>query len=81
MDRHMVPAAYVGEVDHFGHQWEEKPLVLPRLYLPLSVVEYQGREWKRVGGWVGHHCHTRIRGVWDMGFIDGKPGKGITFEM
>jgi len=37
---------------------------------------------EEVGGWVGEHPHrSRERGKWDTGFVDGKPGKGITFEM
>jgi len=31
MDRPMAPAAYVAEDGLVGHQWKEKPLVLPRL--------------------------------------------------
>jgi hypothetical protein len=36
----------------------------------------------RVGGWVGKHPH-RSRGRRDgiKGFLEGKLGKGITFEM
>jgi len=35
MDRPMAPAAYVAEDGLVGHQWEENPLVLPRLDLPV----------------------------------------------
>jgi len=35
MDRPMAPAAYVAEDGFVGHQWEEKPLVLPRLDPPV----------------------------------------------
>jgi len=31
----MAPAAYVAEDGLVGHQWEEKPLVLPRLDPPV----------------------------------------------
>jgi len=30
-----------------------------------------------VGGWVREHPYRR----WDSWFLEGKPGKGITFEM
>jgi len=35
MDRAMAPAACVAEDGLFGHQWEEKPFVLPRLDAPV----------------------------------------------
>jgi hypothetical protein len=36
-----------------------------------------------VGGrrWVGEHPHRSRGGGWESGFLEGKPGKGITFEM
>jgi len=43
MDRPMAPVAYVAEDDLVGHQWKEKPLVLPRLDL-------QGRRMSGKGG-------------------------------
>jgi len=56
MDRLRAPAAYVAEDDLIGHQWEQKPLVLPRLDItpPPSVGECQGSEagrawWLRRG--------------------------------
>jgi hypothetical protein len=35
-----------------------------------------------MGGWLGKYPH-RSRGSreWERGFTEGKPGKGITFEM
>jgi hypothetical protein len=31
---------------------------------------------------VGEHPHgSRVGGGWDRGFVEGKPGNGITFEM
>jgi len=45
----MAPAAYVAEDGLVGHQWEEKPLVLPRL--GPSVGECHGEEAGREGGW------------------------------
>jgi hypothetical protein len=41
-----------------------------------SVREYQDREAAGVGGLV-----SRGRGKWVRGFSEGKPQKGITFEM
>jgi hypothetical protein len=35
---------------------------------------------KWVGEWVREHPHRR-RGKWYMGVVEGKHGKGITFEM
>jgi len=29
----------------------------------------------------GEDLYRRKRGQWDRGVMDGKPGKGITFEM
>jgi hypothetical protein len=37
------------------------------------------QEW---GGWVGEHYHrSRGEGGWNRGFVEGKPGKGITYEI
>jgi hypothetical protein len=44
----------------------------------LQCRECQGRE-VGVGGWMREHPHRSRR--WDKGFPEGKPGKGITFEM
>jgi hypothetical protein len=47
-----------------------------------SLRECQGRE-AGMGGWVGEHPY-RIRwgwAAWDRGFLEGKLGKGIIFEM
>jgi hypothetical protein len=64
----MAPAAYVAEDGLVGHQWEERPQC-------RGMPGCGGRN-----GW-GEHPH-RIRGR-GMGwrFVEGKPGKGITFEM
>jgi hypothetical protein len=40
--------AYVAEDGLFGHQWEERPLVLGRLYAPV-----QGNARARKQEWVG----------------------------
>jgi hypothetical protein len=46
-----------------------------------NVGESQGRE-TGVGGLVREHpLRSRGRGNWDRGVPDGKPGKGIAFEM
>ena len=39
----MAPAAYVAEDGLVGHQWEERPLVLRRLDVPV-YGEYQDRK-------------------------------------
>jgi len=50
----MTPAAYVAEDGFVGHQWEERPLVLPRLESPVeSGGECQGGEVGRRGVWGG----------------------------
>jgi len=64
MDRTMAPAAYVAEDSLVGHEWEEKPLILPRLNLPVSGNVRVARQ-EGVGGWVGEYLHTR-RG-WGIG--------------
>jgi hypothetical protein len=74
MVRLMSLAAYVAEDILVGHQWEERPLVLQRFYTPVypSIEECQGQEV----GWAGWGA----RGG-DRGFLEGKLGKGIAFEM
>jgi hypothetical protein len=45
--------AYVAEDGLVGHQWEERPLVLQRLYAPVQG-EARARRWEWVGrgaGW------------------------------
>jgi hypothetical protein len=53
----MSLAAYVAEDGLFGHHWEERPLVLRRLYVPV-----QGNARTRKQEWV----------VWAAGRVDGK---------
>ena len=48
MEGPMAPAAYVAEDGLVSHQWEEKPLVLQRLYAPV-----QGNARARKQEWVG----------------------------
>jgi len=50
----MAPATYVAEDGLWGHQWEQKPLVLGSLDAP-SVTECQGGEG--VSGWGGENPH------------------------
>jgi hypothetical protein len=51
-------AAYVAEVCLVGHQWEEKSLVLQRLYVPVQRSQSQeagvgGLESRARGGYRG----------------------------
>jgi len=51
MDRPMAPAAHVAEDGLVGHQWEERPLVLPRLGPQCRGM---------LGGvWEGEHTYRR----------------------
>jgi hypothetical protein len=46
-----------------------------------SVGEWEGGQ-AGVGGWVGEHLHrSGVTGEWNRGFLEGKSGNGITFEM
>jgi hypothetical protein len=49
-------AAYVAEDGLIGHHWEERPLVLQRLYAPI-----QGNTRARKQEWVG----------WRAGWVEG----------
>jgi len=70
----MAQAAYVAEDGLFGHQWEEKPLVLPRLNQCSGTSGWGGR--KR--GWLGKANTLTEEGEEDgIGCLSGKPGKGI----
>ena len=44
------------------------------------VGKCQGRK-TGVGGWYGRAYIEAEEGGWDRGFLEGRPGKGITFEM
>jgi len=63
-----------------GYQWKEKPLVLPRLDAPVQGNVRVGR-WEGEDGLVSTLTEAGWEGGWDRGFMDGKLGKGITFEM
>ena len=74
----MAPAAYAAEDGLVGHQWEERPLVLGRLYVR------GGKLPGRRGGVVGGQESTLTEageGRGDRDFPEEKSGKGITFEM
>jgi len=74
LDRPMTPAAYVAEDGVVGHQWEEKPLVLPRLDTPPPQCRgMSGQGGKK--GWVGEHPHRR-RGGNGMRVYGQETGKG-----
>jgi hypothetical protein len=50
--------AYVAEVGLVGHQWEERPMVFRRLYMP----QYRGMPGPGIGsGWVGEQSGTGHR--------------------
>jgi hypothetical protein len=40
--------AYVAEDGLVGHQWEERPLVLQKSFVPVQV-NARARKWERVG--------------------------------
>ena len=62
----MAPAAYVAEDGLVCHH--------PVKALCPSIGECQDQDWE----WVGWGAGREGR---DRGFSEGKPGKGITFEM
>jgi len=79
MDRPLAPAAYIAEDGLVGHQWEENPLVLPRLN-----PQCRGMPGKREKGCVVGCGNTLIEeevGGWVREVMNRKQGKGITFEM
>jgi hypothetical protein len=69
----MALAAYVAEEGLVSHQWEERSLVLGRLYAPVYRMPGSGSG----SGWVGEQGE----GEEDRWFSVGKQGKGIPFEM
>ena len=69
----MSLVAYVAENGLVGYQWEERPLVLRRLYVPV-----QGNARTRKWEWVGWGA---ARGGRYREYFERKLGKGIAFEM
>jgi hypothetical protein len=69
----MSLAAFVAEVVLVGHQWEERALVLLRLYAPV-----QGNFRARKQEWVGW---DQGQGGQYRGLSERKLGKEIAFEM
>ena len=69
----MSLAAYLAEDGLVGHNWEEMPLVLQRLYAPV-----QGNAGAKKWEWVGWGA-GQGEGIGD--FQRKKLGKGIAFEM
>jgi len=67
----VAPDAYVAEDGLVGHQWEEKPLVLPRLDPQCRGISGAG------GGCGGEHPYRRRGGGWDRGLMSRKMGKEI----
>ena len=57
----MSLAAYVAEDGLVGHHWEERPLVLQRLYAPI-----QGNARARKQKWVGWGA-GQGEGIWGFG--------------
>jgi hypothetical protein len=65
--------AYVAEDGLVGHQWEERPLILKRLYAPV-----QGNARARKQEWVGWGAG---QGEGYRGLSERKLGKETAFEM
>jgi hypothetical protein len=58
----MSLAAYVAEDGLVGHHWQERPLVLGRLYAPVQG-NARARRWKDVGWGTG--WEEGIEDFWD----------------
>jgi hypothetical protein len=67
----MALAAYVAEDGVVGHHWEKR-LLAPVKARCSSVGNARARKQEWVGWGAGGECTT---------LLEGKPGKGITFEM
>jgi hypothetical protein len=71
----MAPTAYVAEDGLVGHQWEWNRG--PR-FCEGCKPQCKGMPWPGSrSGWVGE----QEKGIEVRGFSEGKPGKGITFEI
>ena len=73
----MAPVAYIAENGLVGHQMGGEALGPVKALCP-SVGECQGQE-VGVGGLVNRGRGEGLSG-WGF-FLEGKPGKGLTFEM
>jgi hypothetical protein len=64
----MSLAAYVAEDGLVGHQWEERPLVLLRLYVPVQRnARARKRKWVGWGAGWGEGIGGFWRGNWERG--------------
>jgi len=72
----MAPAVCVAEDGLVGHQWKEKPLVLPRLDLQCKGMSGAGERGEGRGGWEGwmggEHPYRRRGGGEDRRLMDRK---------
>jgi hypothetical protein len=73
MEGPMAPAAYVAEHGLVWHQWEESSLSCEGSMPQCRGMSGQGSRNR----WVGKQGEAE----WDRGVLEGKPVKGITFEM
>jgi hypothetical protein len=67
----MAAAAYVAEDGLVRHQWEERSLVLRRLYRCPSVGESRAGRWEWVGGWRNTLIEAGGR-LMERGFVGGR---------
>jgi hypothetical protein len=70
---------YVAEDCLMWHQWEGTHLVLWRLDAPENRGAREMR-WEWVCGWESILIEAKGRGM-GWGIVEGKPGRGITFEI
>ena len=71
---------YVVEDGLVGHQGEEGPLVLWDLMPQCrGMPGWEGRS--EVSRWVGEYPNRVRGGRWDRGFLKGRLGERLTFEM
>jgi len=75
----MAPAGYVAEDNIFYHQWEVSPLVLWKFHDP-AWGNGRAEKWEQVGRLWGTLIKAEGQGR-DRGFVEGKLGRGVTFEM
>ena len=74
----MALATHVAEDGIVGHKWEEWPLGLRGLMPQCTGIG----GWEDGSGWMGgEHLHRGSGRGWNRGVLEGRSGKGITFEM